>query len=225
MSHTQQQAVLFDLDGTLIDTAPDLVSAINKIRATQSLAPLSADSLRPFVSGGSPSMLKMALNLDDNHPDYPSTRQQFLLNYQASTSGKSCPFPGINQLIDDIQNRHIPWGIVTNKPEHLTHLLLKCSHFSYWKPKIIIGGDSLAERKPHPMPVYSAAAALGIEPEKCLMVGDSIVDMISGKEAGCTTLLAQYGYPADLSDAEFQRYVDGEVLVPQDILLYLSSNN
>lgn len=215
------RAILFDLDGTLVDTAPDLTMAVNAVRNERSLAPISVEALRPHVSGGSPAMLKMALDIDPSHHEYQETRKQFIHHYQKHTADASQAFAGIHELINELQVNATPWGIVTNKPENLTHLLLSEGLFSCWKPKIIIGGDTLAEKKPHPMPVYSAASALGFECHECLMVGDSIIDMVAGKEAGVTTALAIYGYPAGLSKEEEKNYVDIKLNNPQDILQYL----
>lgn len=215
------KGLIFDLDGTLVDTAPDLARAINQVRENKNLGPISSDELRPHVSGGSPAMLKMALGLEAFHSDYDKTRAEFIKHYKKQTSDASKPFPGIDELILKLQSLKMPWGIVTNKPENLTHLLLKGWRFKDWLPSIVIGGDSLAEKKPHPMPVYSAVAALGFTPAECFMIGDSIVDMVAGKEAGCKTVLAEYGYPAGLSKEEELNYVDIKIDTPLSLLNHI----
>lgn len=185
--------VLFDFDGTLADTAPDLAAAANKQRARRGLPPLPYEALRPYASHGARGLLKASLGMDTDHPDYPACREQFLEDYEQDMTTHTTLFPGIKDLLVLLKENGYAWGIVTNKVEYLAIPLVV--HLGlYTDCAITVGGDTTSHPKPHPAPLLHAAKQTGFEPSQCIYVGDDQRDIVAGKAAGMATVVAAYGY-------------------------------
>lgn len=202
------QAVLFDLDGTLLDSAPDMVAAVNVLRDARGAPPMPLQSLRPHVSHGARAMVAAAFPEDDA-VDMPDLVAEFLAAY-AGVLGRYCaPFDGVEQMLAALEGAGSRWGIVTNKPEALAAPLLPMLGWSS-RCGVLIGGDTLAERKPHPLPLLHAAGLIGVDPADCVYVGDDRRDIQAARAAGMRSVVALWGYrlPAD-DPATWQ----GDVLV------------
>ncbi len=182
-------AVLFDLDGTLLDTAPDLISALDELARELGMALPSGD-LRPCVSFGTPALLG-ALGFGRDHPEFPTLRQRYLAIYEANLCRYTQFFEGVNALLDELAERAMPWGIVTNKPGSLTERLLAALELH---PACCVSGDTLRYSKPHPAPLLRAANLLGANPLRCIYVGDIHNDILAAQAAGMRPLVAAYGY-------------------------------
>lgn len=186
------RAVLFDLDGTLADTAPDLIAAVNRILAEEARPSLPESALRPLVSKGGRALLARAfadLGEDAREPLLP----RFLAAYAEALAVHTRPFAGIEPLLADIEARAWPWGIVTNKPEGLAVGVVAGLGWST-RSKALVGGDTLPVRKPAPEPLWLAASHLGVPPEACLYVGDDARDIEAAKAAGMPSVAALWGY-------------------------------
>lgn len=192
-------ALLFDLDGTLIDTAPDMLAALVSLRDELGLRPLpSVQPLRSRVSrgaialleGGLPELGALALS---------SLRTRYLELYQQAIAVHSRLFPGLEQLLARVDQAGVRWGIVTNKPEDLSRLLLSQLGL---RPDVLLGGDSLPEKKPHPLPVLTALRTLNADPTTAWMIGDDPRDIEAGRAAGCCTIACAYGYSDAIESAE-----------------------
>lgn len=185
--------VLFDFDGTLADTAPDLAAAANKQRARKNLAPLPYEDYRPYASHGARGLLKVALDIDPGHPDYEACRQQFLEDYEQDMTTLTTLFPGVAELLSTLKAKGYAWGIVTNKMEYLAIPLVV--HLGLYTDCVVtVGGDTTEHAKPHPAPLLHAAREAGVEPSQCVYVGDDQRDIIAGRAAGMATIVAAYGY-------------------------------
>ncbi len=197
MSDTAPAGVLFDLDGTLLDTAPDLACALNRVRADRGLPPLPFADIRPHVSHGSYALTRLGFDYTATSPEFEATRIAVLDAYRDCLADSTRPFDGIDALLDALEARGCRWGIVTNKPGWLTTPLLAALGLTP-RTASVVSGDSLPERKPHPAPLLHAARELALAPERCVYVGDAQRDVEAGQRAGMPTLVALYGYiPAD----------------------------
>lgn len=213
------RAVLFDLDGTLIDTAEDLVFTLNKIRKQHGLDELSLATMRPKISLGSKEMIKYALGIAEDHPDFAETRKQFLDHYQNHLADSARVFPNMDIVLTYLEKRQIPWGIVTNKLTRHTLTLLKALHLDL-RPVCIICGDTLTKYKPDPEPILHACELLQQAPKHCLYIGDSNTDVIASKAAGTQSLVALYGY-IDQQEDPYAWLADGYIHNPIEILDWL----
>lgn len=188
-----QKLVLFDFDGTLVDSAPDLAASANYIRTQQGLEPLPEAYLRPYASMGARGLLKASLDLNTDHPDYESQKNLFLNHYAANSTVNSQLFDGVDTLISQVDEMGIGWGVVTNKAVHLTKPIM--DHFGLSaSSKVLVGGDSTPHIKPHPASLFLACEKTGIAPANCIYIGDDERDIVAGKAAGMATLVAAYGY-------------------------------
>lgn len=213
------RAVLFDLDGTLLDTAPDFVLAINALRAEEALAPLAATVLRPHVSHGGAALICAAFNMTAAQPEFERRRLRLLDLYAHVLAQATVPFAGVEDLLLTLETRGLPWGIVTNKPGWLTTPLLAALGLDQ-RAGCVIAGDTTARAKPHPEPLLAAAQALAIRPADCLYVGDAQRDIDAARAAGMACLVALYGYIG--SDDHPERWGgDGSIACPQDLLAWL----
>ena len=186
------RAVLFDLDGTLLDSAPDLVASLNHLRAGLGLSALPMDDLRHFVSHGAVGLIKAGMPPCDDET-LAAWRDDFVSYYQQNSFIQSRPFDGVEALLAALASRAIPWGIVTNKMEFLTiPILEKIGWLSL--ASSVICGDTVSRSKPHPEPVLAACKMMQTEPANTLMVGDDLRDVEAGERAGCPTAFALYGY-------------------------------
>ena len=187
------EAVLFDLDGTLIDTAPDMGGALNNLLIEENYPPLPLEQIRPQVSRG--GLVLTRLGFADKVPEteIEPLRLRFLDHYRAIVADNSRLFDGLGPILDEIEARGMPWGVVTNKPEWLALPLLEALQLKA-RSSVIIGGDTLARRKPDPLPLRVAAERLGIACENCVYVGDDERDIVAGRAARMKTMIAAYGY-------------------------------
>ena len=208
-------AVLFDLDGTLLDTAPDLIGALNRVLLEQNRDPVAVADFRRWVSQGGRRLLR------EGFPDLDQSRIEdllpcFLSYYEAHIAEHTLIYPGVDEVLGELDHHAIPWAIVTNKPIGLTHMLLRAIGWEGRTP-VVIGGDSLAERKPHPLPLQVALQRLGASAANACMVGDDLRDIQAGQQAHCLTLIARWGY-LDRPDQLAQWGADGIVERPLDLL-------
>ena len=187
------KAVLFDLDGTLADTALDLGGALNTMLREQGLPEVSMDEIRPVASHGASGLLKLGMNLDKSDPNHARLRQQYLDTYETCFDKDTVLFDGIDDLVQAIHARGLKWGIITNKPHIFTHRLVPQLGFSV-APDVVVSGDTTAEAKPSTKPMFYACEQIDIAPEACLYVGDAERDMQAGKNAGMKTVLVSWGY-------------------------------
>lgn len=212
-------AVLFDLDGTLIDTAPDMGGALNNLLREENRTPLPLEAIRPYVSQGGLVLTKLGFGATVPAAEIEPLRQRFLQHYLAIIADDSRLFSGFDAILDDLENRLIPWGIVTNKPEWLTHPLLEQLGLST-RSAVVIGGDTLAQRKPHPLPLQVAAQRIGVECAACIYVGDDERDIVAGRAAQMKTLIAAYGYIDD-AEAIVGWNADGVINSPAELMQHL----
>lgn len=187
------RAVLFDLDGTFADTAPDLGYAVNLMRKARNLPPVPAEKTRPVTSSGARGLLGAGFGITPDHADYPAMRDEFLDLYEANLCRETRLFDGMAQLIDALEARALVWGIVTNKAERFALPLMRLLGYGA-RAACVIGGDTTGKLKPHPEPLYAAASAIGKAPADCLYVGDDERDVRAGRAAGMKTVAVRYGY-------------------------------
>ena len=176
------RAVLFDLDGTLLDTVPDLVYALNQVRAAESLPPLPIAQIRPIANLGSKKMVRVAFGIEEHDPRFKSMREHFLSFYEKHLADATQFFPQVEDVLSYLDQQQIPWGIVTNKLIRHTQPLLKVMGFAHC-PACIICGDSLAKAKPDPEPIRYACELLKQEPRDCIYVGDAATDVMASKRS------------------------------------------
>jgi len=187
------RAVLLDLDGTLLDTAPDLIGSLNDLRREQDLPPLAAGELASVVSHGSGPLIRRGFSLETTDERFETLRQRFLAIYRDRVSRDTRPFPGMLDLLAGLEERGIPWGIVTNKPGWLTRPLIEALGLTD-RAACLVTGDDLTRRKPDPFPIEEACRQLGLTPADCVIVGDARRDVEAGVRAGTLTLVALFGY-------------------------------
>ena len=210
------QAVLFDLDGTLADTALDLGGALNRLLARNGLPAVPMEQIRPVASHGANYLIKLGTGIEKDHPDHPRWRQEYLAEYEHGFCDETVLFEGINPMLEQLDRRRIAWGIITNKPHRFTSLLVPELGFIA-PPAVVVSGDTCAEPKPSALPMHHACKQIGIAPERCLYVGDAERDMVAGKNAGMATALANWGYIAE-SDPVHEWPADARLDVPGQIL-------
>ena len=189
---TRPQAILFDLDGTLADTAPDLAAALNKLRTERGMEPAPYASLRPYASAGARGLIGAGLGLQPDVDEYEALRVAFLDNYAAAISVHSRLFDDVPELLRRLEEAGISWGIVTNKAMRFTDALVP--RIGLGHAGCIVSGDTTPHAKPHPAPLLKAAQQLGISPSACWYVGDDLRDVQAGRAAGMTTIAAAWGY-------------------------------
>ena len=190
------EAVLFDLDGTLVDTAPDLLTALNRVLQEMQCSAIDYHQLRPTVSLGALRMLVSASQIAEDHPDIPTLVHRFLRYYQEDLGQHACLYPGIDTLLTTLEAHDIPWGIVTNKSERFAHPLL--DHLGLLnRAACIVSGNTLEQAKPHPLPLLHACQRISSLPEKTLYVGDFHTDVVASKAARMPHAIVTYGYYPD----------------------------
>lgn len=212
------KAVLFDLDGTLADTAPDLVGALNRVRNEEHLPSLPLERLRRFASQGARGLLREGLDIRQDHPDYALWVERFLHHYAGNLCIDTTLFEGMQSLLNELEQRGLAWGIVTNKHSRFTAPLLRAMRLD--TVGCVVCGDTTAHPKPAPDPVLHACTSLGIAPCESIYVGDDERDIQSGRSAGCLTLAAAWGYLG--CDAPISEWLaDGIIHQPREILAWL----
>lgn len=189
-------AVLFDLDGTLADTALDLGGALNHLLRQRGLPEKPLADLRAHASHGSAALIEFGLGLPRNHPDFEQWRQDYLAEYEKCFTQNPVLFDGVNVLINELAARGMKWGIITNKPATFTDRLVPQLNFAV-PPDVVVSGDTCGEAKPSVKPMLYACEQIGIPPEHCLYVGDAERDMQAGHNAKMQTVLAEWGYIAE----------------------------
>ena len=185
--------VLFDLDGTLADTAPDLVAALNSVLSSLGRAEVEVTTARWWVAQGSVGLIQNSLRITAEEASSSPYRQQLLDAYASNLCVQTRLFPGIDRLLEKLQCRQIPWGIVTNKPARFTDPLLDQLDFEQ-RPAVVISGDTLSRAKPDPLPVLHACEIIGVKPSNTFFVGDDQRDVLAGKAAGMATVGVTWGY-------------------------------
>ena len=193
------KTVLFDLDGTLIDTAPDMARSLNILLDEEQLPQLTFDEIRPVVSNGSIAFVNLGFgdDVEENHLRY--LKERYLEIYQERLYVDSTLFDGINELLNKIEQQNMKWGVITNKPSWLTDPLMQQIGLTD-RAACIISGDTTANRKPHPEPMYLACLQADSKPHECIYIGDAQRDIEAGKNAGMQTITAAYGYIAEQDD-------------------------
>ena len=213
------RTVLFDLDGTLADTAPDLAFALNEVLREQGSPPLPFERIRPVVSHGGIALIKLGFNIDETAPEFDTLRQRLLAIYREHIVRHTTLFDGMDEVLGTIEARGLNWGVVTNKPAWLTEPLMAGLALQQ-RAATIISGDTLDQRKPHPAPMLLACEQAGSKAAECLYVGDAERDIEAGRNAGMQTLVALFGYIAD-EDRPEQWQADGMVKGATGILEWL----
>jgi len=210
------KAVLFDLDGTFADTAPDLNHALNLMREARRLAPLPLELTRPVTSLGARGLLGAGLGVAPDHPDYRLLRDEFLAHYEQNLYRHTRLFPGMAELLDDIEARGLKWGIVTNKAERFARPLV-----ALLRPgaACVVGGDTTGKLKPHPDPLLAACRMIATPAAACVYVGDDERDIAAGRASGMKTIAVGYGYLNGSSPAEWG--ADAVIAHPGELLRYL----
>ncbi len=211
--------VLFDLDGTLADTAPDLAFALNQTLVRHGRQPLAFEEIRPQVSHGGAAMIKLGFGIQESDPAFIELREEFLSLYVSNLARETTLFPGMGELISALEQRNVRWGIVTNKPSWLTDPLVEQLQLTP-RAVCVISGDTTTNRKPHPEPILHACNLAGAIPAETLYVGDAERDIRAGRLAGATTLTAAFGY-IGMGDNPDEWHADGVISHPLQILDWL----
>lgn len=213
------RVVLFDLDGTLVDTAPDLGFALNQLRQRQGLAPLADEVIRPQASHGARGLLQLGFDIGPEDSDFAALRQEFLALYEANIVRASRLFPGMAEVLAEMEAAGIRWGVVTNKPERYTVPLLRGLDLLA-RAACVVSGDTCAQPKPHPAPMLHACHLAGAEAPECLYVGDAERDVEAASAAGMPSLIARYGYLGE-DDRPEEWGAAGFIDAPADLLRWL----
>lgn len=214
MSLTTPRAILFDLDGTLADTAPDLAAAMNRVRAARGLAPTPFDLLRPVASAGARGLIGASFGMKPEDDGYNELRDAFLDTYEAFIAVESRLFEGIEALLANLQECKLLWGVVTNKASRFTDRLVP--RIGLHQAACVISGDTTAHSKPHPEPLLEAARRLNVAPQDCWYVGDDLRDIQAGRAAGMITIAAAWGYCGHVEPATWN--ADALVDSPLELL-------
>ncbi|WP_050463900.1 phosphoglycolate phosphatase [Herbaspirillum autotrophicum] len=202
MSLTPPRAILFDLDGTLADTAPDLAAAVNQMRAARGLEPTPYEQLRPVASAGARGLIGVAFGVKPDEAGYEELKTTFLNNYAAALVVKSSLFEGVPSMLERLQQNGVSWGIVTNKASRFTDPLVP--QIGLGHAGCIVSGDTTPHSKPHPEPLLEAARRLQVAPQECWYVGDDVRDIQAGRAAGMQTVAAAWGYCGHVAPASWE---------------------
>ncbi|HQS58181.1 MAG TPA: HAD-IA family hydrolase [Gallionellaceae bacterium] len=219
MIQSKTAAVLFDLDGTFADTAPDLGAALNHVRGLHHLPPLPLEITRLQASHGSAGLIKLGFNVEPDSEKFPALRDALLAHYSANICAHTTLFPGMAELIETLEQRGLPWGIVTNKPQRFTLPLMQALGYAE-RAACLVSGDTCAHAKPHPEPMLYAARSIGVAPLNCLYLGDDRRDMEAGNAAGMRSLIALFGYIDPGADLETWQ-ADAAIATPLDLIDHL----
>ena len=214
------RAVLFDLDGTLIDSAPDLGAAADKMRIDRGLPSLPLDRYRPMAGAGARGMIGVAFGFGPDHAEFDALKREFLANYEACMTERTHAFDGVAELVQGLAQAGLAWGVVTNKIERFALPLTR--HMPLFATAAaVVGGDTTAHAKPHPAPLFEAARRMGYPPECCIYVGDDERDIIAGHAAGMRTVAARYGYLGQKGDT-LQWGAHAHIDTPLELLNWLN---
>ena len=221
MKFENVQAVLFDLDGTLIDSAPDLGAAVDKMRVARGMSSLPLSHYRPMAGAGARGMIGLAFGWTPDHPDYEQLKEEFFVNYTSCMTERTLAFDGVPQLIQELVNLKMPWGVVTNKSKRFAEPLTQAMPL-FSSAAVLISGDTTPHAKPHPAPLLEAAKRLGIDPRACVYVGDDERDIVAGHAAQMKTVAATYGYLGTQSDVKSWK-AHAQIDSPAQLLKLLNS--
>mgnify|MGYP002654703481 FL=1 len=214
------QAVLFDLDGTLIDSAPDLGAAVDQMRVARGMSSLPLEHYRHMAGAGARGMIGLAFGYTPEHPEYEAMKEEFFRNYEACMTERTFAFEGIAEMIQALVDMNMPWGVVTNKSKRFAEPLTQGMSL-FASSAVVISGDTTPHAKPHPAPLLEAAKRLNIDPSRCVYVGDDERDIVAGHAAKMKTVAATYGYlgaQADVSAWQAHAQIDS----PLQLLNFLS---
>ncbi len=209
-------AVLFDLDGTLIDSAPDLGAAADKMRTDRGLDSLPLSDYRPMAGAGARGMLGVAFGLTPDDAGFSALKEEFFANYEACMNERTYAFDGVAELIAQIDRAGLKWGVVTNKSARFTVPLTRRMPL-FGTAQTIVSGDTTPHAKPHPAPLLEAARQLNVQPGRCVYVGDDERDIVAGRAAGMPTVAAAYGYLGALADTS-RWNADATIVSPASLL-------
>jgi phosphoglycolate phosphatase len=212
-------AVLFDLDGTLVDTAPDLAFALNSLLQEQGKPTLPYEIIRPIASNGAGGLIDLGFGISGDDDLLPALRDRLLTIYQDNLSRESKLFDGMEEVLTALEQANITWGIITNKPAFLTDPLVKALQLTH-RAACVVSGDTTQFSKPHPAPMLHACELINIAPEHCLYVGDAARDIEAGTNANMRTIAALYGYVAE-TDNPSDWQADAAIEQPKDILKWI----
>ena len=213
------KAVLFDLDGTFADTAPDLAAALNHVRTLHDMPPLALPSVRPYATLGAAGLLRLGFGITPEAAEFAALRTTLLEYYAAHLCVHTTLFPGMAQLLETLEQRGIQWGIVTNKPERFTLPLMQALGYAQ-RAACLVSGDSCARAKPYPDPLLRACELMALAPQQCLYLGDDRRDMEAARAAAMPCLIAHYGYVDAAADTAAWG-ADGGIAVPLALLDHL----
>jgi len=211
--------VLFDLDGTLADTAPDLAAALNKMRTDRGLSPMPLDPLRRMASSGARGLVGVGFGLKPGDADYEAHRIEFLDNYERALHVHTRLFDGVPELLDTLESLPRKWGVVTNKASRFTDPLAASIGFTR-RASCVVSGDTTPHAKPHPAPLFHAAKLSDVDPSRCIYVGDDLRDIQAGRAAGMRTLAATWGYLGE-GEPPAQWGADAVIDAPSAVLDFL----
>jgi len=213
------KAVLFDLDGTLANTAPDLRNALNRQRIARGLSPLPLETIRTEASAGARGLLGLGFNIKPGDAGYDLMRAEFLDFYEERLCHDTSLFPGVVELLEELDLRGLPWGIVTNKPARFTIPLLQLLGLSN-RPACVVSGGDTPRSKPYPDPLLKASGVISIDPAECIYLGDDMRDVQASVAAGMEPVIAKYGYLGSISPPECwgAKYLIDR---PEELLSYL----
>ena len=212
-------AVLFDLDGTLIDSAPDLGAAADQMRTDRGLTSLPLSDYRPMAGAGARGMIGVAFGLAPGHAQFEALKEEFFRNYESRLTVLTYAFDGVDELIAGIVAQGLKWGVVTNKSVRFTLPLTNAMPL-FSTAQTIVSGDTTPHAKPHPAPLLEAARQLGVAPGRCIYVGDDERDIVAGRAAGMPTVAAAYGYLGDSANTEAWK-ADATITAPGLLLKLL----
>ena len=215
MPEAAGQAVLFDLDGTLADTAPDLAAALNRLRKEQGLEPLPLEEVRPFASAGARGLVHVGFDAKPGDAEYDALREAFLEFYRERTCVETRLFDGIPELLGELAQRKIPWGIVTNKATRFTDRVVEALKLA---PTCVVCGDTTPHLKPHPAPLLHAAGLLALPPQQCLYLGDDLRDIQGARAAGLRAVAVDWGYHHPSSGGPGTWQADAVISKPKDVI-------
>ncbi|MDB5805574.1 MAG: phosphoglycolate phosphatase [Betaproteobacteria bacterium] len=213
------RCVLFDLDGTLADTAPDLAGALNKMRADRGLEAMPLEPLRRMASSGARGLVGVGFGIKPGDAQYEQYKTEFLNNYQSALFVHSRLFDGIEALLGDLEKRDLAWGVVTNKASRFTDPLSQLMGFT-GRAACVVSGDTTPHAKPHPAPLLHAAELCKVDPAACIYVGDDLRDIQAGRAAGMKTLAVTWGYMGDGEPVQ-QWGADAVIATPPEVLQHL----
>ncbi len=213
------EAVLFDLDGTLVDTAPDLAFALNSLLKEQGKPVLPYDVIRPIASNGAAGLLDLGFGVSGDDDIMPALRARLLAIYEDNISRESTLFDGMEEVITTLEKANITWGIITNKPAFLTDPLVKALELTE-RAGCVVSGDTTPYSKPHTAPMFHACDVINLPAEKCIYIGDNIRDIEAGKNANMQTVAARYGYLMEGENVN-DWHADHAIDHPLDILKWI----